>query len=398
MWQGRQKRQQDPSILDNPESKTENDWLKMPVATLRLLCNSLNIMDSGTAQILARRQYNFYNVQSQNTSTLVNLSVSVHPATTSITTTSTDAFTVTQACPPSMDQLVTLPSNTYPAVRMSTASATSSSSVDLPAALFCYMAQFYESHANSNQDATNLPNVMAPGSTGHNVSPSGQPAHHPVHNVVNGILSPPVSCMQPFDRLLHNTHTNLELSHNSNNNLDDFNNEHFNYPNAFNGISQSNGAAYVGRATQASPRLPGARTANIPALQQAVIDHIRNGEYVKFDNLLPSSAMVSDEFIFKVTGGTSPGVSLVPRQQGRPRVSTFSSWMLAWNNFIRCFCHFYPHCASELLRYQSTICDFASQFTFLAWSTYDRMFRYQMAYNIIILHLTSRLGWTLSGG
>ena len=40
-----------------------------------------------------------------------------------------------------------------------------------------------------------------------------------------------------------------------------------------------------------------------------------------------------------------------------------------------------PHRLLELVRYQAIICDFANQFTFHAWSNYDRMFRYQVAYN-----------------
>ena len=55
--------------------------------------------------------------------------------------------------------------------------------------------------------------------------------------------------------------------------------------------------------------------------------------------------------------------------------------MVAWNNFSRCFSNFFPHRIQELVHYQAIICDFANQFTFSAWSNYDRMFRYQAAYN-----------------
>ena len=35
----------------------------------------------------------------------------------------------------------------------------------------------------------------------------------------------------------------------------------------------------------------------------------------------------------------------------------------------------------ELVRYQSIMCDFVSQFSFSAWLNYDRMFRFRMAQN-----------------
>ena len=120
----------------------------------------------------------------------------------------------------------------------------------------------------------------------------------------------------------------------------------------------------------------------MPLLPQAVINNIRNGEFVNFDNLLPNRAPINmDEYSFKVGGGSTPTVELVPRRQAKTKVTDFNSWMVAWNNFLRCFSNFFPHRIQELVHYQAIICDFANQFTFNAWSNYDRMFRYQAAYN-----------------
>ena len=120
----------------------------------------------------------------------------------------------------------------------------------------------------------------------------------------------------------------------------------------------------------------------MPPLPQSVIDKIKNSEFVNFDLLLPNRSLLqSDEYTFKVIGGDTPSDALVLNNQKKPKVTDFSSWMVAWNNFVRCYTIFHPHRLHELLRYQSTICDFVSQYNFAAWSQYDRMFRYQMAYN-----------------
>ena len=121
---------------------------------------------------------------------------------------------------------------------------------------------------------------------------------------------------------------------------------------------------------------------NMPALPQAVIDKISNGEFVNFDLLLPNrSPILTDEYSFKVVGGSTPSVSLIPKNQHKPKVTDFGSWMVAWTNFLRCYMLFFPQRIHELIRYQALITDFASQYTFSAWSLYDRTFRYQLAFN-----------------
>ena len=118
----------------------------------------------------------------------------------------------------------------------------------------------------------------------------------------------------------------------------------------------------------------------LPVIPKATIDKICNGEFINFDSLLPNhSPVAQDEYTFKVAGGSLPSVSLVPKHQNKPKVTSFNLWMVSWTNFFRTFIIFWPHRVSELIRYQAMICDFANQFTFAAWSGYDRMFRYRMA-------------------
>ena len=144
---------------------------------------------------------------------------------------------------------------------------------------------------------------------------------------------------------------------------------------------QSSSAPDIAPTTQApTPGTPSFQS--MPALPKAVIDKIRAGEFVNFDNLLPNHSPVSnEEFAFKVVGGSSPSVSLVPKHQTKPKISNFNSWMVAWTNFVRAYTIFWPHRIQEMILYQATIADYANQFSFHAWSGYDRMFRYRMAHD-----------------
>ena len=118
----------------------------------------------------------------------------------------------------------------------------------------------------------------------------------------------------------------------------------------------------------------------LPAIPKAAMDKIRNGEFVNFDTLLPNHTPVNhDEYTFKLVEGPSPSVSLVPKHQSHPKVVNFNSWMVAWTNFMRAYAVFFPHRITELVRYQSIICDFATQYSFSGWLAYDWLFRYRLA-------------------
>ena len=67
-----------------------------------------------------------------------------------------------------------------------------------------------------------------------------------------------------------------------------------------------------------------------PAIPKTALDKIRNGEFVKFDTLLPNhSPVTQDEYTFKFGEGSSPSVSLVPKHQSSPKVVNFNSWIQA---------------------------------------------------------------------
>lgn len=127
-------------------------------------------------------------------------------------------------------------------------------------------------------------------------------------------------------------------------------------------------------------------TNNLPPVPKQVLEKIKQGEFINFDTLLPSNTPSStDEYTLKVSPGLDASVTLVPRSQARPKVNDFSSWLSAWNVYLRCMSFYFPHLINQLIYYQSLICQFASQYTFAAWSTYERLFRYRMAANPNIL-------------
>ena len=107
---------------------------------------------------------------------------------------------------------------------------------------------------------------------------------------------------------------------------------------------------------------------------------ISSGKFVNFDSLLPNtSPLTMDEYTIKVNSGADPSLSLVPKAQNRPRVIDFYTWLTAWNNFLQAMSFYHPMRVPELIRYQSLITNFACQYQFSSWSTYDQLFRYHMA-------------------
>ena len=126
-------------------------------------------------------------------------------------------------------------------------------------------------------------------------------------------------------------------------------------------------------------------SAMLPAIPANIREQIRHGEFVNFNSLLPSSAPITtDDYTIQIDPGSgihNASLSLVPRHQVRPKIRSFTDWLTAWNNFIRCASHYHPHLTSQYLYYQTMICQFASQYEFSAWSTYDQLFRARLVNN-----------------
>ena len=125
-------------------------------------------------------------------------------------------------------------------------------------------------------------------------------------------------------------------------------------------------------------------TNSLPPLPQNILDQIKAGKFVKFDDLLPTISLLSpDDYALTVTSARDdePTVSLVPHRQSRPRVIDFYTWCTAWNSYLQAMAYFHPTRLSELIAYQSMITRYACQYSFSAWFTYDRLFRHTMANN-----------------
>ena len=104
-------------------------------------------------------------------------------------------------------------------------------------------------------------------------------------------------------------------------------------------------------------------------LQQCIL----KGEYIDFSTLLP-------EVMFSVATSThSPNAS---RSTGHPpRITSFSTWLDAWNIYIATVVANNPGRASELLGYQRLIHFASKQFNTASWLKYDAQFRTLAASN-----------------
>ena len=120
-----------------------------------------------------------------------------------------------------------------------------------------------------------------------------------------------------------------------------------------------------------------------PSIPSTTIALIKAGKFVNFDLLLPApTSLPNAAFSVQVDPLAStdggPSLTVLPKVNKRT-IRNFPSWLSAWNVFIQAFLFFFPGFAGGLLAYQSQITIFASRFEFLSWSTYDRLFRQNMA-------------------
>ena len=121
-----------------------------------------------------------------------------------------------------------------------------------------------------------------------------------------------------------------------------------------------------------------------PAISATNTNLIQHGKYVNFDSLLPSSLSHPSSGYSIHLSQSSAGLDgempfTIQPQSSRRTIKNFPSWLSAWNIFIQAFCFFFPGFAGLLLAYQSQITIYASRYEFSAWSTYDKLFRQNMA-------------------
>ena len=116
---------------------------------------------------------------------------------------------------------------------------------------------------------------------------------------------------------------------------------------------------------------------------------ISKREYIDFNELLsenmyphPSLASAQHNFTLAVDPQDASTLAFVPSQRKKHRIDGLSSWLEAWNVFLRSTLSLFPHLAPDLLAYQAQICKFSRKFKASAWLMYDTAFRYMAASNI----------------
>ena len=127
---------------------------------------------------------------------------------------------------------------------------------------------------------------------------------------------------------------------------------------------------------------------NLPPLPEKLRSKIVKCEYVDFNELLldnlyphPSSASSHRNFTLAVHPQDSTSLTFVPSQRRKRRIDGLSSWLEAWNIFVRTLLSRFPQLAPDLLAYQDQICKFSRKFKASAWLMYDTAFRYMAASN-----------------
>ena len=124
--------------------------------------------------------------------------------------------------------------------------------------------------------------------------------------------------------------------------------------------------------TQANSPDP-ALSQSLPPVPAALQQRILRGEYIDFNTLLP-------EVMFSVVTSTpSPNASRPTVQS--PKITSFSSWLDAWNTYIATIVAHNSDRASELLGYQRLIHSASKHFSTSTWLKYDAQFRILAAYN-----------------
>ena len=93
----------------------------------------------------------------------------------------------------------------------------------------------------------------------------------------------------------------------------------------------------------------------------------------------PSLASYQNNFTLTVDPQDATTLAFVPSQRKKRRIDGLSSWLEAWNVFLRSTILIYPYLAPDLLAYQAQICKFSRKFKASAWLMYDTAYRYMAA-------------------
>ena len=126
----------------------------------------------------------------------------------------------------------------------------------------------------------------------------------------------------------------------------------------------------------------------LPPLPEKLRSKIAKREYIDFNDLLsdnmyphPSFASSQNNSTLTVDPQDATTLAFVPSQRKKRRMDGLSSWLKAWNVFLRSTLSLYPQLTPDLLAYQDEVCKFSRKFKASAWLMYDTAFRYMAASN-----------------
>ena len=314
-------------IIDTSyEQRTLDQWLKLPLESLRLLCTDNHLSTRGIHASLARRLFDFYShppptipspITTNSTLTALDIAEIVKQQISNMFSDPTVLATLASL------QSVNKPSSSVADVLSSAGPSTSSAtgisysnSLIQDGAVSQQQPVVSQSQINRGLQALLLPNVT-------------QLIHS---NLITDQALLPEDNNVPFQLLHHQQH------------LSD----------------------------------------NPPAILPAVVKKIKNREFINFDLLLPhNSAASPGEYSvqFQPDGPNSDAaLSLVPKSSSNSiKVHEISLWLVAWNNFMRTYIHFFPLMAPQLAFYQSMICQYFHRYVFEEVYTFDRNFRARIA-------------------
>ena len=125
----------------------------------------------------------------------------------------------------------------------------------------------------------------------------------------------------------------------------------------------------------------------LPVIPTRIRDKIAKGEYIDFASLLSKSMFsthnpLSQQSVTLRLNSDDDSFTVqpaVPHSTSSQRISSFTSWMEAWNVYLSVRTAFNPSCAAELIRYQCIITSANSDHPISEWLNYDVKFRTKAA-------------------
>ncbi len=108
---------------------------------------------------------------------------------------------------------------------------------------------------------------------------------------------------------------------------------------------------------------------------------ICNAGKERVNSLFPSSLYDSNFDPGQVTAILNPSspydhrISVNPTGKPKPKITSFSVWLEAWNIYIQAMVRFHPKLAKDLISYEEANCNFQCIYPAQAWLKYDAAFR-----------------------